>query len=77
MPTGADANIKNIVMIGENAFGNCTSLKLPGLTEGTDATTYSLPANIGYLGQGAFSTTTLGKLANNFTYTPSFTVTND
>ena len=75
-PTEAEPNMKNIVMIGTQAFQNCSNLTLPGLTD-ANAETYSLPANIGYVGQNAFSTKTLDAIKGALTYAPNFTVTNE
>ena len=79
VPTEQGAAIQQIVMIGQGAFANCTALKLPGLTLDADTNTYSLPANIGYIGQNAFSTATLADIKDktSSTYAPTFDITNE
>ena len=71
LPTvNADGTIKSYVAIKDNAFQNCSALKLNWGSEGNS----TIPTNIAYMGNNAFSATTLGNLTG-LSYTNPLQVT--
>ena len=67
----ADGSISSYVAIKDNAFNNCNALKLNWGSEGNA----SIPTNIAYMGNNAFSASTLGNLTG-LSYTNPLKVTN-